>query len=128
MTGEFGGGDLSEVLARVQKLQEDLASRSSDSNINNAVEGSAGGGKVRVRVGGEFSFSSIRIDPSVVDAENVEFLEDLVLAAIRDATTQLLAEKTAMINEAMGSSLAGLFGGLGIAPVSDDAPPEPASN
>jgi DNA-binding YbaB/EbfC family protein len=128
LTGEFGGGDLSEVLARVQKLQEDLASRSSDSNINNAVEGSAGGGKVRVRVGGEFSFSSIRIDPSVVDAENVEFLEDLVLAAIRDATTQLLAEKTAMINEAMGSSLADLFGGLGTAPISDDAPPEPASN
>jgi DNA-binding YbaB/EbfC family protein len=127
LTADFGGKDLSEILSQVQKLQEDLVGATSDARTD-PIEGSAGGGKVRVRVGGEFSFSSVRIDPSVVDADNVEFLEDLVLAAIRDATTQLLAEKTAVINQAMGSSLAGLLGGLGVELPPDDARPESASS
>ena len=70
------------------------------------VEGSSGGGMVKVEVDGSFTFHSVSIDPSVVDPNEVEMLNDLVLAALRDASTQLQDNQS----DAMG----GLdLGGLG---------------
>ena len=71
------------------------------------VEGQAGGGVVRIRVTGGFDFQQVTIDPSVVDPADVEMLQDLVLAAMRDA----LAKINDLNQEAMGGLLPG--GGLG---------------
>lgn len=62
---------------RMMKIQEELA--------NTVIEGSAGGGVVTVRVNGQKEFQDIKIDPSAVDPEDVEMLEDLISVAVKDA-------------------------------------------
>lgn len=74
------------------------------------VEGSSGGGMVKVEVDGGFDFHSVTIDPSVVNPDDVDMLNDLVLAALRDAATQLQEAQS----DAMGGmDLGGLGGMLG---------------
>lgn len=65
-----------EMQARIAKIQEELGQKT--------VEGSAGGGMVRVTVNGQLNVSAIKIEPSVINVEEKEMLEDLVLAAVND--------------------------------------------
>ena len=62
---------------RMQEMQEQL--------LNQTVDGSAGGGMVRVEADGKGNVRSIKIDPSVVKADEVDMLEDLVIVAVREA-------------------------------------------
>jgi DNA-binding YbaB/EbfC family protein len=66
-----------QMQERLQQMQEELASRS--------VTGSAGGGMVSVEADGKGQVRRVKIDPSVVNAADVEMLEDLVLVAVSDA-------------------------------------------
>jgi DNA-binding YbaB/EbfC family protein len=68
------------------------------------VEGSAGGGLVRVELTGEKEIVSVTIDPSAVDRDDVETLQDLVLAAFRDATRQ--------VDEAVQKKTSAMLGGM----------------
>jgi DNA-binding YbaB/EbfC family protein len=68
------------------------------------VEGSAGGGLVRIELTGEKEVVSVKIDPSVVDREDVETLQDLVLAAFRDAARQ--------VDEAVQRKTSAMLGGM----------------
>jgi DNA-binding YbaB/EbfC family protein len=79
---------------RLMKIQQELA--------ETTVEGTAGGGVVTVKMNGQREFQSIKIDPSAVDPEDVELLEDMVGAAITDAM-----EKAAKLNEDRMSALTG---------------------
>lgn len=72
------------------------------------VEGSSGGGMVKIEVDGNFTVHSVSIDPSVVDPDDVEMLNDLVLAALRDASSQLQDSQS----DAMGGMDLGGLGGL----------------
>jgi DNA-binding YbaB/EbfC family protein len=81
---------------KMAQIQEDLSQRE--------VEASSGGGKVTVKASGSGDIVSIRISPEVVNAEDVELLEDLVLSAVRQATTD--AKKLAA--DEMGKLTAGL--------------------
>ena len=72
----------------MKKMQEDLAAQT--------VEFSSGGGMVTVQATGDMAIKSIKIDPTVVDSEDVEMLEDLVLAAVDGA---LSASKELAKNE-----------------------------
>jgi DNA-binding YbaB/EbfC family protein len=65
-----------EMQARISKIQEELGQKT--------VEGSAGGGMVQVTVNGQLSLCGLKIDPSVINSEEKEMLEDLVLAAVND--------------------------------------------
>jgi DNA-binding YbaB/EbfC family protein len=65
-----------EMQSRMAKIQEELAQKT--------VDGSAGGGMVRVTVNGQLALTAIKIDPTVINAEEKEMLEDLVMAAIND--------------------------------------------
>ncbi len=89
---------LQQAQSKMQQVQEELA--------NKTVEGSAGGGMVKVAVNGRHELLSIKIDPTVVDPDDVEMLEDLVTAAVNDAQTR--ADE--MAREEMGK----LAGGLGL--------------
>ncbi|MFL6238850.1 MAG: YbaB/EbfC family nucleoid-associated protein [Actinomycetes bacterium] len=84
-----GGGqpNMQQLLKQAQKMQRDLATAQAELE-NTEVEGSAGGGLVTATVTGAGQVVSIRIDPSVVNRDDVETLEDLVVAAINDATRQ----------------------------------------
>ncbi|MBN1105548.1 MAG: YbaB/EbfC family nucleoid-associated protein [Deltaproteobacteria bacterium] len=81
---------------RLAKLQEELAERT--------VEATAGGGMVSVMANGRQEILSVRIDPEVIDSDDVEMLQDLILAAVNDALTKA---KT-MMNEEMGRLTQGL--------------------
>ncbi|HYK95484.1 MAG TPA: YbaB/EbfC family nucleoid-associated protein [Candidatus Dormibacteraeota bacterium] len=76
------------------------------------VEGSAGGGVVRAVVTGKQSLVSITIDPSAIDADDVEMLQDLVIAAVNEAldASRRLAEQKMGALTAMTGGLGGLLG------------------
>jgi DNA-binding YbaB/EbfC family protein len=82
----------------MMKLQEELADRT--------VESSSGGGMVKVTANGRQQIVSIQIENEVVDPDDVEMLQDLVLAAVNDA----LAKSQEMVSSEMGK----LTGGLNI--------------
>lgn len=80
-----------QLQSKMAKLQEELESRT--------LEASAGGGMVTVVVNGRQEVLSIKIDPEVIDPEDVEMLQDLVLAAVNDG----LARAKDMVNQEMGN-------------------------
>jgi DNA-binding YbaB/EbfC family protein len=98
--------DLDAVLQQAMSLHQQLEAAQEQARAQ-VVEGSAGGGAVRVRVSGGGDPLSVHLDPSVVDPAEVDLLEDLVLAALRDA----LAGAARLQSEAMGG--VGDLGGLG---------------
>ena len=105
-----GGGqpNMNELLKQAQKMQEQLLAARAEAE-EKEVEGQAGGGVVKVRVTGGMEFLGVSIDPSAVDPDDVGMLEDLVLAAIRDA----VAKAGAISEQAMGGlNLGGLGSGL----------------
>lgn len=102
--GGFGGGgaNMQAMMRQAQKMQQD-AMRAKEELESTVFDGSASGGLVKVEVNGKFEMVSIKIDNSVVDPDDVEMLEDLVVAAYNDAFAKVEAAK---------SSKLGAFGGL----------------
>jgi DNA-binding YbaB/EbfC family protein len=87
-----------QLQSKMMKLQEELAEKT--------VESSSGGGMVKVTANGRQQILSIQIEKEVVDPDDVEMLQDLVMAAINDA----LAKAQEMVSSEMGK----LTGGLNI--------------
>jgi hypothetical protein len=99
---------MQQMLKQVQKMQEDMMA-AQESLKDEVVEASAGGGMVTVEVSGDLHVKSIKIDPEAVDPDDVELLQDMVLAAINEgmrAAQELAASK-------LGPLASGL-GGLGL--------------
>ncbi len=116
MSSEEGAGfDIGSLLSQLGQVQQNLQ-QAQESAAAQVVEGTAGGGAVRVKVTGALDFQEVVIDPKVVDPEDVEMLQDLVLAAVRDG----LEKASNLASSALGSAglgglpgLPGLEGGLG---------------
>ena len=87
-----------QLQSKMMKLQEELADKT--------VESSSGGGMVKVTANGRQQILSIQVEKEVVDPDDVEMLQDLVLAAVNDA----LAKAQEMVSSEMGK----LTGGLNI--------------
>ncbi|UCG64109.1 MAG: YbaB/EbfC family nucleoid-associated protein [Deltaproteobacteria bacterium] len=79
--------DMGNLLKKAQELQEKMAKLQEELG-EKTVEASAGGGMVTVVANGKQEIVSIKIDSEVVDPDDVEMLEDLVLAAVNDALHQ----------------------------------------
>jgi nucleoid-associated protein EbfC len=76
-----------QMMNQVRKMQQEMAKAQED--IQNAtVEGSAGGGAVKVTMTGDFRVMKVTLDKAAVDPDDVETLEDLLIAAINDARTK----------------------------------------
>jgi nucleoid-associated protein EbfC len=104
---------LNQMMRQMQKMQSDMAA-AQDALAAAIVEGSAGGGMVKATVSGSGELQSVSISPDVVDPEDVEMLEDLVVAAVSDAlrrAQELQAEKMGAVTG--GMDLGGLGGLLG---------------
>ncbi len=99
--------NMNDLLKQAQKMQEQLQEARAAAE-SQEVEGQSGGGVVKVRVTGAMDFTGVTIDPSAVDPDDVAMLEDLVLAAIRDA----VAKAGALSEQAMGDLDLGGLGGL----------------
>jgi DNA-binding YbaB/EbfC family protein len=77
-------GGIQKMIKQAQKLQKQML-EAQEALAQERVEGTAGGGMVKVVADGQQNVLEISIDPQVVDPEDVEMLEDLVLAAVSDA-------------------------------------------
>ena len=82
--GPGGQPNLQQLMKQAQKMQQQMAT-AQEELAEAELTGTAGGGLVTVVVTGLGEFKSVRIDPKAVDADDVETLEDLVLAAIHNA-------------------------------------------
>lgn len=76
--------DRGNIFKQLQKLQDDMK-KAQEELAKVVIEGSAGGGKVIVKCNGNQEIIEVKISKEVVDPEDVELLEDLILAAVRDA-------------------------------------------
>ena len=95
------------MMKKMQQMQQQMQESMATMQVELAkieVEGSAGGGKVVAKVNGHQDILSIKIDPEVVDKEEVEMLEDLVFTAVREAIGKSKEESS----KKMSSLTAGL--------------------
>jgi nucleoid-associated protein EbfC len=104
---------LNQMMRQMQKMQADMAA-AQEALATATVEGSAGGGVVKATATGAGELQSVSISPDVVDPEDVEMLEDLVVAAVSDAlrrAQELQAEKMGAVTGGIDmGSLGGLLG------------------
>ena len=99
----MGGGNMNQLMKQAQKMQEQMA-KAQEELEEAEIEGVSGGGAVKVVVNGKKVVSSISIDPATVDTDDIEMLEDLIMAALNTAY-----EKA----DEMHDEKLGAFGGAG---------------
>ena len=113
--GPGGGMDMGAILKQAQQMQADMA-KVQEELKDEVVDASAGGGMVKVKVSGDLVLQSIEIDPDAVDPEDVEMLQDMVMAAINEgirAAQERAESKMGGITGGLGGGGGGL-GGLGL--------------
>jgi DNA-binding YbaB/EbfC family protein len=102
----FGNmGNMGNMMKKVQKLQADMAKMQEELKAR-TLEATAGGGVVKVTINGDKQVLSLKIDPAAVDPEDIEMLEDLVLAAVNEAIKK--------VDDMMAQEMGKLTGGLKI--------------
>ena len=103
----FGGGNMQQLMRQAQKMQEQLTKAQEELDARE-YEATSGGGMVTCRINGKRGLSSLTIKPEAVDPDDVEMLQDLVMAAVNEAIRQ--GEKTR--EETMGKMAPAGMGGL----------------
>ncbi len=98
-----GMGNMQKMMKQMQKMQKDMA-KAQEELAEKTIEGSAGGGMVTVVVNGQKEIIDVKIKEEVVDPEDIEMLQDLVLAATNDA----LKKMEELTNDTMGQFTKGL--------------------
>ena len=98
----MGGFNLQEMMAQAKQQAEELQKKMAQTT----VEASAGGGSVTVKMNGQKQLLSVKIEPEVVKSGDVEMIQDLVTAAVNEASRR--------VDQAMQSSLGGMLGGMGL--------------
>ena len=96
--------NVNKMMQQVQKMQQEMQ-RAQEELARETVTASAGGGAVKATMTGGLELVSVEIDPDVLDPEDVEMLEDMVLAAVNEALSS--AQQLA------SNRLGGITGGLG---------------
>lgn len=103
--GMPGGFDVNALMKQAQKMQSEML-EAQEKLKDEIVEASAGGGMVKVKMGGDLTLREIAIDPEAIDPEEADLLAEMVQAAVNEAlrAAQALAE----------SKMGGITGGLGL--------------
>ena len=106
----FGNmGNMQGMMKKVQKMQAEMAKMQEELKTR-TVDASVGGGVVSVVMNGEKLVQSIKIDPATVDPEDVEMLQDMVIAAVNEAMRTADAEAANNMSRLTGGlNLGGLF-------------------
>ena len=94
--------NIQQMMKQAQQMQEKLQKQMAEMR----VEATAGGGMVTVVINGAKQLQSIKIDPEAVSKEDVEMLQDLILAAMNDAHRK--------VDEQMNQQMSGMMGGMEI--------------
>ena len=106
--GGFGGGaNMQQPMRQAQKMQQAMVE--AQEKLDEAeYEASAGGGVVNVKVSGKREITSITIDPQVVDPDDVEMLQDLIMAAVNEALRKGVETREDTMNR-MAPGMGGMF-------------------
>ena len=94
--------NIQNMMKQAQEMQQRMQKQMADMR----VDATAGGGMVTVTINGAKQLQSIKIDPEVVSKDDVEMLQDLIVAAINDAQRK--------VDEELGKQMSGMMGGLKI--------------
>ncbi len=97
------GGNMQQLARQAQKLQQQMAKMQEELDARE-FEASSGGGMVNVKINGKKEVLSVKIKPEAVDPDDVEMLEDLILAAVNEALRQA--------NETVEREMGKLTGGM----------------
>jgi len=97
----LGGKNMKDLMKQAQRMQQEMM-KSQEELENKTFEASAGGGMVTVTMSGKYHVKSIKIEPEAVDPEDLEMLEDLILAALQEAHTRVSNETEAMMGKLTG--------------------------
>ncbi len=101
-------GQMGQMLKQAQKMQAELA-KAQEEIAQMEAEGSAGGGAVVAKVNGRMELVSLKIDPEAVDPDDVQMLEDLVMAAINQAVREVRERSEERLAQAAGP-MGGMMG------------------
>ena len=107
----MGGGpnNMQSMLKQAQKMQEDMAAMQSELETRE-YDVSAGGGVVKVKINGKKEILSVNISPEVVDPDDIETLEDLIVAAVNEGIKKVEAVSSEEMQKITGSiGLPGMF-------------------
>jgi nucleoid-associated protein EbfC len=104
--------NMNQMLRQVQQMQAEMA-KAQEALKSEVVEASAGGGMVTVKVTGDLELREVRIDPEAVDPEDVEMLQDMVIAATNEALRSAQELAARRMGEVTGG-LGDMAGGLGL--------------
>lgn len=99
------GGNMNNMIRQAQKMQQDML-KAQEELENKTYEAAAGGGAVSATVSGKKELVSVAIDPEAVDPEDVEMLQDLIVAAVNEALRKA--------NDDAASQMSKLTGGLNL--------------
>ena len=105
----FGGGNMQGMMKKVQKMHKDMKKMQDELKVR-TVEATVGGGTLTIVMNGEKTVESVTIDPSVIDPEDKEMLEDLIVAAVNEAgkkVDDMMAQEMSKITG--GMNLPGMF-------------------
>ena len=99
--GGFGGGNMQNIMRQAQKMKEDME-RAEQELAQTMVEGTAGGGMVKVSMNGKKENFSISLKREAVDPDDIEMLEDLIASAMKTATDKSKSEMEAKMKSVTG--------------------------
>ena len=98
-----GGKNMNDLMKQAQKMQQEMLKVQTELE-NKVFDATSGGGIVRVEINGKYEIKSLKIDPQAVDPDDIEMLEDLIVAALQEAINQV-AESS---QESMGKLTGGM--------------------
>ena len=105
--GMPGGFDVNALMKQAQKMQSEML-QAQEALKDEMVEASAGGGMVKVKMGGDLTLREIAIDPEAIDPEEADLLAEMVQAAVNEA----LRAAQDLQNSKMGGITGGMGGGM----------------
>ena len=108
--GGMGGMNMNNLMKQAQRMQRKMEETQA-ALAEKKIETTSGGGAVKIVITGKKVIESIKINPEVVDSDDVEMLEDLIMAATNEALRKCEEESQAQMSKITGG-LSGLGGGL----------------
>ena len=107
--GMGGGANMNQMIKQAQKMQEQMIKMQEEME-SKTYEAAAGGGAVKVVIDGKREIKEVVLSPEVVDPDDIEMLQDLIVAAINEGLRKVDAESSAQLGSITGGlNIPGLF-------------------
>ena len=105
----MGGGNMNQMIKQAQKMQEQMVKMQEEMEAK-TYEATAGGGAVRLVITGTREVQEIELKPEVVDPDDIEMLQDLIVAAVNEGLRKMESDSSAQMGQLTGGlNIPGLF-------------------